>query len=388
MRVLHAINYHRKGGGSDNAANATVRISGEHGLDVRVFSRDSKLIAPSIAGKLATFVRGVYAADAVRAFRSELGEFRPDVVHVHELFPLISPWIIPVCNDAGIPVVMTCYDFRLSCPVATHYSHGRVCERCVGGHEQWAVLRNCRGSLAESTAFAIRSAAARLAELWSGVSRFVVLTEFSRAWATRSLGLTAGRVDVNACAIRLTPREAVDPSTGQYVGFAGRFVPEKGVEVLIEAARLARVPVMLAGDAATHPAICESDDVRCVLTRGPDELDAFYRSCRCLAVPSLWYETFGIVAGEAMSHGVPVVASRLGALQDVVADEQRGLLSTPGDAAQLAQVLRRLWDDAELCRRLGREARAWVRRECSDRAHHERTMATYHAALAGGAGPR
>lgn len=381
MRVLHAINYHRKGGGSDNAADASMRVLREHGVDVRVFSRDSKLLAPSIRGKVAALVNGVYAAGAVADFRLELEQIRPDVVHVHELFPLISPWIIPECNRAGVPVVMTCYDFRLTCPVATHYSHGEVCERCAGGNEQWAVIRNCRSSLPESAAFALRSAVARCADLWSGVSRFVVLTEFSRAWAVRSLGVPMERVDVNACAIRFGEEDAVDPSAGGYVGFAGRFVPEKGVEVLLEAGRLARVPIVLAGDAPNHPGIREGDQARCVLTRGRAELDVFYRGCRALVAPSLWYETFGIVAGEAMSHGVPVIASDIGALRDVVADNQRGLLFPVGDARALARAIRRIWDDPALCRRLGQQARAWVRAECTERAHYQRLMRTYERVL-------
>jgi glycosyltransferase involved in cell wall biosynthesis len=381
MKILHAINYHRKGGGSDHAADASVRVSRARGLDVRVFSRDSKLLAPSIRGKLSALVNGVYAHGAVRAFEAELASFRPDIVHVHELFPLISPWIIPVCNQAGVPVVMTCYDFRLTCPVATHYSHGSICERCAGGNEQWALIRNCRGSYAESAAFALRSAVARCAGLWSGVSRFIVLTEFSREWAVRSLGVDASRVDVNACAIRLADQEPVDPARGSYVGFAGRFVAEKGVEVLVEAARLARVPLVLAGDAPEHPAVREGDDARCILTRGRAELDAFYRGCRVLVAPSLWYETFGIVAGEAMSHGVPVIASRIGALRDVVAHGQRGLTVPPGDPAALAGAIRALWEDPALCRSLGAAARAWVRSECTDEAHAERLVSTYRRAL-------
>ncbi len=381
MRILHAVNYHRKGGGSDHAADATIRISREHGLEVRVFSRDSKTIAPTLGGKVSTLISGVYAREAVAGFRRELGEFRPDVVHVHELFPLISPWIIPVCNDAGVPVVMTCYDFRLTCPVATHSWHGEVCLKCEGGNEQWAVLRNCRGSLPESVAFAMRSAVARCADLWSGVSRFVVLTAFSQTWATRSLGLDVSRVDVNACAVKLAAEPPVDPAQGGYVGFAGRFVPEKGVEVLLEAARLARVPVVLAGDAPEHPGIREGDDARCVLTRGRAELDAFYRGCRALVAPSLWYETFGLVAGEAMSHGVPVIASDIGALRDVVANNKRGLTCPPGDPTALARAIRALWDDPERCRALGAAARSWVREECSEQAHFQRTRATYERAL-------
>ena len=383
MRVLHVYNLHRKGGGSDNAALTTISLLRTAGLEVDEFSRDSRSIAESLRGNLQAAIGGIYAREAIRAFSRTIASRRPDLIHVHELYPLIGPSILPLCSAADIPVVMSCYDFRLTCPVATHYSHGELCHRCIGGHELQCVRRNCRDRLTESAAFAARNAVARIRDLHRRhVAKFIVLTPFSRNWLIDRAGVAADRIAINPPAIRLPRTPVHAPDTGDYVGYAGRFVPEKGVEVMVDACRQAGLPMRFAGDADSHPAVGPDDRAEFVMTRSSDELAAFYRGARMLVVPSIWYETFGIVAAEAMSHGIPVVASAIGALQDTVSDGESGLLAAPGDAADLAQRLTQIWHDPDLCRRLGAGARARVTAEYTPDRHVERLREIYREVAA------
>jgi glycosyltransferase involved in cell wall biosynthesis len=335
-----------------------------------------------LSGKVQAFVGGLYAAGAVREFEEVLRARRPDLVHVHELYPLISPWILPRCTRAGVPVVMTCNDFRLSCPVATHYLRGEACYRCVGGREYWGVLRNCRDSVPESVAYSLRNASARVFGLFDNVDRFIAISDFQRDFMVSRLGFPPDRVAVNYCAISLPAQPVDDPSQGSYVGYAGRFVHEKGVEVMIEACRLAGLPMRFAGDAPAHPAVRPEDRASFVMTKSPAELAQFYRGARVIVVPSIWNEAFGIVAAEALSHGVPVVASRIGGLNTTVADGEAGLLAEPGNAADFAEKIRRIWDDPALARRLGRGARDYMQRQFSYSAHFARLMAVYGEAIA------
>lgn len=383
MRVLHVFNRHRGGGGADNAWDATIRISAESGLDIGIFSRDSRDLPPGLRGKLRAFIGGIYPRDAVRDFSRTLAEFKPDVVHAHELFPLISPWILPRCAAAGVPTILTCYDFRLTCPIATHYRASALCHRCVGGRELRCLLHNCRGSIPESASYALRSAIARSRGLFERyVSRFIVLSEFSARWLTERAGIAPERIDLVPCAVPLPPVPVSDPSEGAYVGYAGRFVPEKGVECLVEAARRAGIPLRMAGDAPKHPAVRPEDGTQFVMTRSPSELAAFYRASRIIVVPSLWYETFGLVPAEAMSHGIPVIVSRIGALQQIAQDELSGLQFEPGNIAELAEKLARIWNDAALCRRLGSAARERIASRCSEAAHFRNLTMVYEKARA------
>ncbi len=378
MKILHVYNRHRGGGGADDACATTIRILASRGLEVGVFARSSRDLAPGLRGEVRAFFGGIYARAAVREFARQLAEFKPDVVHVHELYPLISPWVLPRCTRAGVPAVMTCYDYRLTCPIATHFRRGALCHRCIGGREHWAVLKNCRNSLPESVAFALRSGVARKSQLFTRhVARFIALSEFSRSWLVEKAGVPEERTSLVPCGLPIPERGVEDPSRGGYVGYAGRFAPEKGVEVLLEAARRAGLPLKLAGDAPTHTAVRPGDRISFVMTKSAGELAAFYRDARMIAVPSIWYETFGIVPVEAMSHGVPVVASRIGALRETVEDSVTGLLFEPGSAGDLAEKLARLWNDSALCRSLGAAARERARERFSEDAHFNRLVAVY-----------
>lgn len=382
MRLLHVYNYHRRGGGSDNATRATIRVLRERGVEVETLERDSARLSPSLSGKVRAFTSGLYAPEAVAEFRARMDRFRPDIVHVHELYPLISPWVLPECHRRGIPAVMSVYDYRLTCPVHNHYYGGSVCTRCIGGREHHCVTQNCRGSRAESLAYGLRNALARRLGLFSkNIDLFITPTRFAADWLIEHGAVGDGRVTVIPCVIDI-PDDTVDPAAGGYVAFAGRFVPEKGVEVALAAARRARLPLWLAGDADTHPAVQPGDDVRFVRTKTREELAAFYRGARMLVMPTLWFETFPLVIGEAMSHGIPVLASRIGGLPETTIDGVTGLLFEPGNVDELAARMRQLWDSPELCSQLGRRARTHIEQAASPQRHAQLTMAAYESVLA------
>jgi glycosyltransferase involved in cell wall biosynthesis len=188
--------------------------------------------------------------------------------------------------------------------------------------------------------------------------------------------------------VELPPHPVEDPARGGYVAYAGRFVHEKGVELMVEACRREGLPMAFAGDAPSHPAVRPEDGARFVMTKSPAELAEFYRGARLVVVPSIWAETFGLVAAEAMSHGVPVVASRIGALPETVRDGETGLIAAPGDVADLAAKIRRIWDDGALARRLGAQARRHVETEYGEAAHFKRLSRVYAGLIAAATGHR
>jgi len=380
MKILHVFNRHRDGGGADNAWDATIALSRRRGLDVDSFERDSRDLSPGIAGKFSAFANGLYAPAALRAFAARLEQDRPDIVHTHELYPLITPWLFELSARVGIPVVHSCYDFRITCPIATHHDGAGVCTRCSDHGAHHALLRNCRNCLSESAAFALRHAVAQGRDLYRHVTRFIVLTDFSRDWLHAQAGIPRDRISVNECAIPAAP-DPVDPGQGGYFAFAGRFVSEKGLDVLIQASRIAGLPIHVAGPHGSDPTPLLAQGLPVTITSNPQSLAAVYRGARALVVPSLWFETFAIVAAEAMAHGVPVIASRIGALNDTVREGRTGLHFAPGDAADLARQMRRLWDDPALCRTLGAAAHGDVHARFNEDAHFGRLVAAYDAAL-------
>lgn len=387
LNVLHAYNVQRGGGGAGIAAATTIEVLRQRGVSVRTFVRDSRTITPSVAGKLHAFVSGLYAREAVAAFAAELDRERPDLVHTHELYPLISPWILRECRARRIPTVMSAYDFRLTCPTHNHFSGGQVCTRCIDTSEWACVRQNCRGSLAESLAYAARNVVADRFDLFrANVDMYLTPTPFSADWLSRYAGIDRARIRAVPCAVELSS-SSIDPAQGKYIGFAGRMVAEKGVDVLVAAARKAELPLHLALGASENMAAHHSDGLITYLqTRSRDDLAAFYRQARCLVVPSIWFETGPLVVGEAMGYGLPVVASNIGALAQMVEHERTGLLFETGNADDLARQLKRLWHDDALCRRLGAAAREHALRTVTAQAHGDAVMQAYTDVLAGAAG--
>ncbi|HXF78958.1 MAG TPA: glycosyltransferase [Usitatibacter sp.] len=384
MRVIHAFNVPRSGSGSTAASLATIAALRDHeGVETQVFSRSSRELPAGFAGRARAGVSAFYPAGAVRDFRQALASFRPDLVHVNELFPLISPWILRACREAAVPVVMTIDDYHPTCPIRSHFRDGHVCTECLGGREWRAVANNCRGSLAESSVNALYNAMVRKLGMITGfVDQFISPSDFTGGWAVRHAGVPADRMSTVNPAVRLPPAPS-DAGAGSYIAFAGRFVPEKGVHVLLEAARRTSLPVRLSRSAAHSASVELPPDVEVVITRDRDELDAFYRGARMLVVPSIWFDSFPTVGLEAMAHGIPVIGSRIGGLPEIVAEGVDGELFEAGNAAELASKAAALWADPPRCRAMGAAARAKALARWGAASHARGVMQVYERALRG-----
>jgi glycosyltransferase involved in cell wall biosynthesis len=179
------------------------------------------------------------------------------------------------------------------------------------------------------------------------------------------------------------PESGVDPSVNQYVAYVGRITPEKGISTLLASAEMTRLRVRIAGDPSPMPELVKKAPAN-VEFLGPlcrEDVETLYRSARFLVLPSLWFETFGLVAAEAMSHGVPVIASNMGGLTEVVDDGATGFLFEPGNPEDLANKMRVLWSDPALCRRMGQTAREKVIREYNEDTHYRRLTVVYETAI-------
>jgi len=379
VRILHAYNRHRGGGGANNATQATIELSREHGLEIEVYARSANDLSPGLRGRLQAGLGVVWGRESIRKFVALLDSFRPEIVHIHEIYPLISPWILPRCAERNIPVVMSCVDYRLTCPVVTHFraEDGGPCTRCLGGREYQAVFRNCRGSLPESLLAAWYVSRARTLGLYRKyVTRYIAPSNFARSWFVQHAGIDPTQIVTVPPAVRI-PAEPSEARAGEYVAFAGRFAPEKGLGVFAAAARGCGIPFRMARNAGSLVTTDVPDGPEVVITHGAADLDAFFRGARLVVVPSLWYETFGLVAAEAMSYGIPVVGSRLGAICDLIDDGVDGLLFEPGNAVDLAEKVMRLWNDAELARSIGVAARCKAADAWNPSRHLEGVLQVY-----------
>ena len=344
--------------GEEHALKLIARLLEENGHRVNWFLRSSETIQ-GINGKTRAFFAGIHSPKAVKDLRAFLRRQTFDIALVQNLYPFLSPAILPVFREFGIPVLMRCPNYRLFCPNGLHLSRGEICEKCLNGREYWCIIRNCEKDLLKSTGYALRNAAARLTHrILNNVSLFIVLSEFQRQ------RFIAGGIPSDQLAIlpNVAPTTAESPfaDPGELVSFVGRISPEKGIEDFVAAAaRLPEIPFAVAGDFSRIPMLPGNSpkNIRWLGFLKGNDLDSLYEQSRILVFPGRWFEGFPNVIARAMAAGKPVIASRLGAIPEIVEHGRTGLLFEAGMSTQLAESIQELYADPAKCRAMGNAGR-------------------------------
>lgn len=354
MNILIVHNEYHAPSGEEHALKAIAGLLEANGHRVLWFLRSSTDIC-STKEKFQAFFSGIHSPKAVKALRCFLKSNIVDAALVQNLYPLLSPSILPVLDEFHIPVVMRCPNYRLFCPNGLHLSHGKVCERCLGGKEFWCVMKNCENDLLKSTGYALRHAAARISNrIMNHVSLFIVLSEFQKKRFIAS-GIRPDRMKIISN-IAPAVHEKTSDNPGQTVSFVGRISPEKGInDFMAAAARLTDIPFAVAGNHDQIPGLVESapGNIRWMgFLRGRD-LDEFYHQSRILVFPGRWFEGFPNVITHAMNMKKPVIASRLGGVPEIVDHWKTGLLFDPGNVTALTAAIQHLYADPARCARMG-----------------------------------
>jgi glycosyltransferase involved in cell wall biosynthesis len=384
MRLLQLYNEYRSlFGGEDKVIQMIASLVEKHGGQSRLLLRSSRGLDKSLRLKLRAFFSGFYNYGAIREVHQVIEAYKPDVVHAHNLYPLFSPSALVACRRAGIPVVVSFHNFTMTCPNTSHLCRGQICERCAGGREIQCVLKNCRGHLSESATYASRFYFERKMGMFKkNADLFISLTRFAK----KKL-ITTG---IEPSRIRVLPNMAdlgvpvTDPAAGGYVAFAGRMSYEKGVHTLLNAAKkLPGIPFRLAGGGPLTSALKKiaPPNAQFVGQLDGNEIKQFYTDARLLVLPSECYEMCPLVISEAMSHGLPVVASNIGGIPELVEDGQTGYLFEPGSSDHLKDRIQRLWDYPRRCRTLGKNGRLKAVSQFGENVYYRKLAAIYNEAI-------
>jgi glycosyltransferase involved in cell wall biosynthesis len=341
--ILFLHNRYRTTGGEERVvAELLALVREELGEPAQLLARDSG--GAGRARAAAGLLRGGLApGDVGKAVRMTGAR----VLHAHNLSPLFGWRALAAAKQAGARVVLHLHQYRLVCANGVCFTGGQECTRCHGANTLPGVVHNCRGSRPEALAYAASLALwqRRTAELADAA---IVPSQFARE-RLLELGapLREQRVHVVPPPVRLPERPAAVAS-GSYALVVSRLAPEKGVEVAIDACRMAAVPLLVAGDGPQREALraraaAGGADVRFVGRVDDFELARLRAGAAVAVVPSRSAETFGMAAAEAMAAGLPVAASRIGALAELVPEQ--GLVKA-GDPGALGEAIARLWRDA------------------------------------------
>ncbi len=336
-----------------------------------------------VGRQLAQLPRALWSGPAEEAAERVRREFHPDVVHLHAPSRYLTPSVMAPFARAGTPMVMTLHDFKPWCTNRILFAHGMPCERCRGGRHWQAARTACvQDSRAKSVIGALeaylheaRHAYAPVAR-WIAPSRFVYDKAMSFGVAPETLRLLSHGVEVTP------PDPRLDPPHRTYVFFAGRLSVEKGVRLLPAIAmRLAPTPLVVAGAGPLGDWLTAQarnvGNLHLLGYRSDDEVTALRANAAVVLVPSLFYEHFGYAAAEALLDGRPVVASRIGALPELVEHEVTGLLVPPDDAHATAEAVHRLLADRAWSATLGAAGAARVREIGAPARHVEGLLQIY-----------
>ena len=392
LRVLVVHNRYRseQPSGEDRVVDQEIALLAGGGHRVGLFERRSDDIAAmSLPRRAAVPLRVPWNAAVRRELAALLRAERPDVVHIHSTFPLLSPSVVAACTDVGVPAVATLHNFQLVCPTGTLFRDGASCTECVGRAPLPAVRRGCyRGSALASVPVALALSVNR--GRWiTGIDRFFCISDAQRRILVAA-GVPAERLSVKH---HFVPQPGVvRAGAGEYVLYVGRLTEEKGLRLLMAAwDRLAAaggvgMPLSVVGSGPLAAELAAwaggRDDVRVLGLRDAAECARLMADAAAVVTPSTWSEPFGLVVVEAMAVGAPVVAADGGAFPELVDDGVTGLLHASGDAEALARAIRRVVADPDLNVRFGLAGRLRWERDFSPAAGLARMVAGYRAAMA------
>jgi len=388
MKIVLVHNKYKQPGGEDVVFDQERQLLEHYGHEGQVYCR-SNWDVDQFRGvqKLVLLKDSVWSGDTYKEFGELLRREKPDVVHVHNTWVMISPSIYWACHDAGIPVVQTFHNYRLLCPAGTFFREGKTCEECLD-HGQWrSVLHGCyRQSRAVTAAKAFMLAAHRFKRTWTDcIDCYIALSEFSRGQFLRG-GLPAEKIYVKPNFVSPDPGVCVDK--GNYAVFIGRLSPEKRVSTILNAwgqlDKRIELVVIGGGPEASqlekHASHLTQVHFKGYLPRA--EALGYMSRARLLIFSSEWYENFPVTIAEAFACGVPVVCSRLGAMQEIVEDARTGLHFVPGDATDLAVKVSWAWNHPERLAQMGREARWEFETRYTAEKNYPQLMKIYEDAIA------
>jgi len=385
IRILQLHNFYQHPGGEDAVVADEAALLERHGHEVIRYTRHNDDV--DAMPKLRVGAGTVWSRASARAVAGLCRAHRPHVVHVHNTLPLLSPSVYYAARAGGAAVVQTLHNYRLMCPQGLMVRDGRVCEQCVGKLVKWPAVRHAcyRDSRAGSAAIAAMLTVHGVARTYQReVDAYIACSEFLRDKVVAD-GLPADRVHFKPNFVGTEPEPG--DGSGGYVLFLGRLSEEKGVGALLNAwASLHDVPLKIIGSGPlTDHVSASAAQNPAVEYRGWVSFDGVVEALRgaaALIVPSLTYEGFPRVIVEALACGTPVLASRIGAMADVIEPGVTGDHFEPGDPASLAAVVGRRARDAAGLRAMRANARGVFDRLYAGQSNYRQLIDIYRRAIA------
>ncbi len=385
MRVLVLHNRYRFPGGEDVVVRQETEMLRASGVEVYLHQVDNDSII-GVRQQIGAAI-GAFYSHPMRAAVSELvKQFRPDVMHVHNFMPRLTPSVYDAAREQGCAIVQTLHNYRLLCANAMLLRNDRPCQDCVGRGYGWpGIIHRCyRDSAVGSAIVGGVTSWHRMRGTWRNrVDRYIVLTQFARQLFAESGMVPVEKIVVKPNAV---PDSGTGAGDGRYLLYVGRLSPEKGIKVLLDAAMRGEgfpLPLAIVGGGPLEDEVRRAASHGRIEYRGNQpqaEVRRLMKHATLLLFPSLWYETFGMVIAEALASGLPVVASRLGAMAELISSGENGLLVEPGSSDALVAAVRRFISSPQLEAGMRKNARQSYEQKYTIEANRQMLLRVYEEA--------
>ena len=387
MKIIQVHNAYQHTGGEEVVVAAEYEMLKQYGHEIHQWIvENSGIESINTITKAKIALQSIWSYDSYEKISKKLQDLKPDLVHVHNTIPLISPSVYGACHDAGIPVVHTLHNYKLICPGAYLYRDAGVCEDCIGKLVPYpGLIHSCYRDNRSQTAVAVAGVTThRLRGTYKNeVDIYIALTRFARQKFIEG-GLPTEKIAVKPNFVNSNIE--IGEHTGGYALFVGKLVQYKGIETLLKAWHLLdeAIPLKVVGQGPLE-ILLKSNLPNNVEYLGPlprDKVINLMQNATFLIFPSEWYEPFGMVVAEAFATGLPVIASRIGGITEIVKEGYSGWNFTPEDAQELAHTVQRAWSDNTELQRRGVMARKQYEDYYSLEKNYQMIMSIYETAIA------
>jgi len=348
VKILHIHNYYLQSGGEDQVFRSETDLLESYGHEVIRYTRHNQEIEHQ--SKIATGINTIWNNHVFHELDRKLSIMKPDVCHVHNTFPIISPSVYYACKKNHVPIVQRLPNYRLICPGALLLRNSQICMDCIEKRFPWPGVRHAcyRDSRTQSAVVFAMLSFHRVLHTWQNkVDFYVALNNYGKELFIRG-GLPEDKIMVSPNMVEPDPGET--KQLGSYALYVGRLSKEKGLDTLLDSWKnLPDVPLKIIGDGPLYKEIEQKiaeeqiSNVELLGHKTHEEAVSILKCARVLIFPSEWLETFGLGIIEAFACGVTVIASRQKTIREIIDDGVNGLLFEPGNAFDLAEKVKGVW---------------------------------------------
>ena len=351
MKILFCHNYYQQAGGEGVVVANEMAMLKDHGHDVQLYSTSNNQII-GFWQKLQVSLRLTHSSFHKKELKKHIQQFSPDIVHVHNFFPLLTPAVFDACNELNIPVVHTLHNYRLLCPSATLFINGKSNTESINKNAYAMVkYKAYKNSFFGTFLLARAIEKYKKNNIWHNkVDQFIAPSS-----ALKSIYMNAGfhtdkiTVKPNFIQVPSSIKKIVstsnkqqekqyesNPSTVKYAIYIGRLVEEKGIKTLLSSWKSSDIELRVYGSGPLEYLF--DSNVNSTLANisyfgevAKKEAMLALASAQYLIMPTLWQEPFGLVTIEALAQGIPVIASNIGAMPEIITHNENGLLFEPSN---------------------------------------------------------